>query len=811
MRATLTALLLLALTACRISGLGNCSSDADCSPGAACDLAQRVCVPTDAPAFSNIAVSTGAGYTDPNGRAFFDTGGSPLSVSASISGRAGVDPTTVCLRVAGESGACLHPGTAGSGNQFTFELPRPSGSFDGTTPLDFTISATSPTGRAATSAVQHVYFDNQPPAIAVAADPTPYARSLPDGGAAPIAISVTIADATGVVSPHLLSGSNALAPAGVNGSVYTFELDPAGAPAGAEGPYTFNVRATDGLGHQSVVAATRTIDGAPPTLALIKIYKGDAEPADAGVTYPALAANTGWTGSTFIYNDVVHVKGRFSDISGISSATLRVDGIEFDGGTSTGTAQSLGCSSSSSTCAFDVTVELNDVHNGAFHTGVATASLPDGGAQIPSGMLHFILEAHDKAVAYGGTAASRAITPSDTQVRATRLLWSRVLNTSAAAVTGLAVHPDLDLVATTDGGVTTLYSVAADQGTIRWSTDAGTVLGPPAIGNGGADAPIYTSNLAGVISAFAPDGGVLWTAATGPHVISVGPAVAAATVGGVPVDQVVVADNVSLSGSSLWSVTAPANIPALQSQAADDRDRHASPMVFDGGVWFGTSSSVDWHPLTEDGGIGPSVAISGSIGNPYYGTITDGTNVFAASRSSLTVSTLSAFTPLLDTAWSKSLTDGGLSAEPTLGIDGKLYASDDAGVTVYEPGDGGTPGMLVSGLAAPPGFIALHGSDDHWYLPSGSSTNFRLTALQAGQTSWTFAVSNRILRGAMIDCNGRMFVGGGASLPTIWAFVTDDQGLADTPWPSWRRDARNTGNAGAPKYGIRTPPNTCNQ
>src|SRR2546428_331534 len=375
MRATLTALLLLALTACRISGLGNCSSDADCSPGAACDLAQRVCVPTDAPAFSNIAVSTGAGYTDPNGRAFFDTGGSPLSVSASISGRAGVDPTTVCLRVAGESGACLHPGTAGSGNQFTFELPRPSGSFDGTTPLDFTISATSPTGRAATSAVQHV------------------------------------------------------------------------------------------------VAATRTIDGAPPTLALIKIYKGDAEPADAGVTYPALAANTGWTGSTFIYNDVVHVKGRFSDISGISSATLRVDGIEFDGGTSTGTAQSHGCSSRSSTCAFDVTVELNDVHNGAFHTGVATASLPDGGAPIPNGVLPFILEAHDKAVAYGGTAASRAITPSDTQVRATRLLWSRVLNTSAAAVTGLAVHPDLDLVATTDRGVTTLYSLAADQGTIRSNPD----------------------------------------------------------------------------------------------------------------------------------------------------------------------------------------------------------------------------------------------------------------------------------------------------------------------------------------------------
>src|SRR5438132_7598397 len=171
MRATSTVLLLLALTACRISGLGNCSTDADCSAGAACDLAQRVCVPTDAPAFSDIAVSTPAGYTDPNGRAFFDTAGPPLSVSASVSGRAGVDPATVCLRIAGGSGACLHPGTAGSGTTFTFALPMSSGCFNGTAPLDFTIAATSPTGRSSTSAVQHVYFDNQPPAIAVAGDP----------------------------------------------------------------------------------------------------------------------------------------------------------------------------------------------------------------------------------------------------------------------------------------------------------------------------------------------------------------------------------------------------------------------------------------------------------------------------------------------------------------------------------------------------------------------------------------------------------------------------------------------------------------
>ena len=811
MRATFVVLLSASLLACRTSDLGGCSKEGDCSAGAVCDLAARVCVATDAPSFSNIAVSPPAAFTDSNGRAFFDTTGGPLSVSASIAGRAGVDPATVCLTASGETGACAHPGIAGAGTTFTFPLPRPSGTYDGTTPLDFTISASSPSGRQSTTAVQHVYFDNQPPAIAVATDSTPYARTLPDGGAAPITVSATIADGAGVASAQLISGTTRVPPASSAGSEYTFQLNPASALPNTEGAYAFHVRAVDGLGHESTVTASRTIDDAPPAIGTIKIYK-DTEPGSAGVTYPALVANTGWTGNSFMYNDTVHVKGSISDMSGIGLATLRVDGIDLSGGTSTGTAQSLGCTSGSTTCSFDVSVQLNAPQNGAFHTGTATAALPGSAALIPSGFLHVVIAAEDNASAYTGAAARHAASPRDTPVRATRLLWSTVLNTTAAAVTSLAVHPDLDLIATTDGGVTTLFSLGADQGAIHWSTDAGTVFGPPAIGAGSAGTPIYTANLAGVISAFAPDGGVLWTTATG-HAISVGPAVAAGTVAGVPVDQIIVADNVNAAtGQTLWSVAAPANKPALRSQPADDRDRHASPMVFDGGVWFGTSSSIDWHALTDDGGIGPSVAVADSIGNPYYGTITDGARVFAASRISTTGSTLLAFTPLLGTAWSKNLTDGGLSAEPTLGIDGKLYASEADGgtegrVTAYEPATGAIASIVVPALGSP-GQVPLHGSDDHWYLPRAPGF---LLAFHHGQTSWTFDPPGTVLRGAMMDCNGRLFVGTGASSPTIWAFITDDHGLADTPWPSWRRDGRNSGNAGAPKYGIRTAPNSCDQ
>src|SRR5437763_5287513 len=154
MRATFVVLLSASLFSCRTSDLGSCSKDGDCSAGAVCDLAARVCVATDAPSFSNVAVSTPAAFTDSNGRAFFDTTGGPLSVSASITGRAGVDAATVCLAVSGETGACAHPGIAGAGNTFTFALPRPSGTFDGTAPLDFTIRASSPSGRQSTSAVQ---------------------------------------------------------------------------------------------------------------------------------------------------------------------------------------------------------------------------------------------------------------------------------------------------------------------------------------------------------------------------------------------------------------------------------------------------------------------------------------------------------------------------------------------------------------------------------------------------------------------------------------------------------------------------------
>jgi hypothetical protein len=61
-----------------------------------------------------------------------------------------------------------------------------------------------------------------------------------------------------------------------------------------------------------------------------------------------------------------------------------------------------------------------------------------------------------------------------------------------------------------------------------------------------------------------------------------------------------------------------------------------------------------------------------------------------------------------------------------------------------------------------------------------------------------------------MDCSGVLYAAAG---DTVYAIVTDmasdpnTAGLADTPWPKFQRDSRNTGNADiTTKFGVRTAP-----
>src|SRR6267143_520891 len=717
MRAIHVVILCVSLAACRSSSLGACAGDSDCPSGAACDPAQRVCVATDAPGISGVGVTTPADYTDPQGRAFFDTPGSALSVSATIAGTAGVNASSVCLKINGETDPCPHPGMAGTGNTYAFTLPRPAAPSDGTTPLQFTITAASTSGHAVTSPAQDVYFDN--------------------------------------------------------------------------------------LGHDAGADATRVVDDKAPLISGVQVYKD--VPDGGGVTYPAAVANTGWTGATFVYSDTVHVHGTITDQSGIGSATLHLDGIDFDGGVSLGTSRPLGCAPGSFSCPFSIDVVLNDAGS-AFHTGASTFDAGTTVGNVPAGMLQVTIQAQDTAVAYGGVAAPHAAS-SATAARATRLLWQQTL--AGSAVSGLAVHPSGDLIVTMDGGTAdTLYALAPDRPVTHWGhTLAATlppfgVTGTPAIGAGdAASARIYLASSIGDLYAINPDGGEAWASVTSATNFAVGPAVMQPDGG---VDQIVVPDGVGGGNSKLWRGTSGTDVTSV---ASDDRDFHAAPLILNGSVYFavqtssaGSTTHVTKHSIGANGALGAFTSSSANGGAPYLGLVTDGTNLYAATRPASGAGVLTG----LDTSlaplpgWTSTAIASGLTAEPTLGIDGKLYGANLAGnVLTFAPATGAASPFLTLGSATP-GLTSLQGSDGHIYVPRRTSL---FSAYEGNQLSWTFDPPNAILRFATMDCAGRLFTAVGA---TVYAFLSDDRGLADTPWPSLRRDSRNTGNASALKYGIRT-------
>lgn len=809
MRATLL-LLCASSVACRTSDLGSCSRDTDCSANAICDLAQRACVQTDAPQIASVSVTTPPGYSGLDGGIWFDTAGAPLAVSAAITSRAGaaVDPASACLRIAGETGACAHPGTAGGADTFTFALPRPAGPATGTAPLAFTVSAANVTGHSSTSAAQQVYFDDQPPDITIASDPAAYARTLPDGGAAPINVSATISDGAAVADARLLSGTKTLPPSAPPvGNVYVFQLDPRDAPAATEGPYAFQVAAQDPLGHSRQVSGSRKIDDAPPTIA-VQIYKD--VPDGGGVTYPAAIANTGWTGATFVYGDTVHVSGTIADISGVGSATLRVDGIELDGGVATGAPRSLGCTQGTTSCPFSIDVTLNDAGI-PFHTGASTFDAGTAVGSIPAGDLRFTIDTQDTSAAAGGTQSPKLATTT-VAARTTRMLWQATL--AGSAVSGLAVHPDGDLIVSMDGGTAnTVYSVARDQPATHWGATLAAfassegVIGVPAIGAGDATtARVYVAGADGDFYAFEPNGTPAWTNATISTSFVVSPAVTQVTIASNTVDQLLLPDGIASPNAKLWRATSATDATSV---ATDNRDFHAAPMILNGQVIFATqtggggTSRLTRHSIAANGTLGAVALDSANPGVPYFGVITDGVNLYAATRPAtgggLLVKIDTAFTrPAI---WSSTLTSG-LAGEPTLGIDTLLYGADLANVlSTFTPANA-TRSTFATLLAV--GMTPLQGSDGHIYVPERAITAQRpgyLAAYDGNQLSWAFESPGAMLRYATIDCEGRLFAASGA---TVYAFVTDDRGLAETPWPSLRRDARNTGNAGSLKYGIST-------
>jgi hypothetical protein len=197
--------------------------------------------------------------------------------------------------------------------------------------------------------------------------------------------------------------------------------------------------------------------------------------------------------------------------------------------------------------------------------------------------------------------------------------------------------------------------------------------------------------------------------------------------------------------------------------------------------------------------------------------MTDGTNVIAwrvyvDPTDSLNYGLLSV-TPALAFNWRAALTP---SAPPMVALDGSLLLPLAGGQIDTVATLDGTAAQFASVNLGGNGRVPLVAWDgvpanQHFYFPRDTGSLSAYTAL--GQLSWSAGPNSNSYRAVTMDCAGRLFgatndLTGGKSL--VYAFITDDKGLANTAWPSYRGDARNTGNAVAP-YGIRTSGGACTQ
>jgi hypothetical protein len=503
-------------------------------------------------------------------------------------------------------------------------------------------------------------------------------------------------------------------------------------------------------------------------------------------------------------NDHIHLKGAVTDTgAGLSCVALqyRIDGANG----ARGSAQPLpGCTADGTkSITFDISaLSLIDAKNGRLGAG--------------TGNLQLVIVAGDAIV---GTPNMLPEAPQ--AIAVTRLWWSRQFTPDA--VTGIAVHPDGDVIVTSNASVNDSVVVLfrdgpfhSDAGGVNWSFRAGTIPGGPAIGTDAAGQPIY---VGGVVSATirnilslksdAPPT-VIWSAPVNAAPTDA-PAVApgAIQVGGVANCEAVVA-----GGGSL--ILAACQVPGSQGGSnAAVRIGSASPGAIEtvgnapitiagGAIYASTDKSIARTVLLSDGTLDIPVRFANSSGGNYTGVLPvgDGRLVSGSGRDN----------SIYGVAFNGTGFDPGFTANVNAIIQG-MPIFNSASAISFVTGDNKLHSMTTGGadsVIAPvtaPGGTPLLGHDGISYV----GRNGAITAiLPSGNVGWEVALPAKATVAPTMDCAGALYV---AASDSVYAVITDmmsdpnNAGLADTPWPKFQRDSRNTGNADIPiRYGVRTSP-----
>jgi outer membrane protein assembly factor BamB len=323
-----------------------------------------------------------------------------------------------------------------------------------------------------------------------------------------------------------------------------------------------------------------------------------------------------------------------------------------------------------------------------------------------------------------------------------------------------------------------LWAFNANGTTSRYWQTQGIVQGSPALG---ADGTIYVGSADGNLYAFNPDGTTQHVWQTEGEVYS-SPAIGLdGTIYVGSYDGDFYAFNPDGTTQHVWETTG-----GIDSSPAIGGDG----TIYVGSHTVGIGSSANaLYAFNPDGTTQQVWSVPGNIfySSPAIGS--DGVVYVGSVDPGGTNGSLYAFNQDGSTGhvWNGG---GGFISSPVIGTNGVIYIGRaDGAVIAFNP-NGATQqvwSVPVSSfylLASP-----TVGSDGTLYIGANGNRFYALNP--NGTTALVYNVGEWIYSGSALDTNGTVYVGCRDS--KVYAFAGTGGGLASSPWPKFRGDARNTG------------------
>jgi hypothetical protein len=217
-----------------------------------------------------------------------------------------------------------------------------------------------------------------------------------------------------------------------------------------------------------------------------------------------------------------------------------------------------------------------------------------------------------------------------------------------------------------------------------------------------------------------------------------------------------------------------------------------SPVTVLNGTLF-AGASTQLAQVTIDvptGTFNPANAFMAPSTNLWTQIVTDATQLYAVNPAAGN-SALLAFTPSNHDVWTNSTIPTAIQGQPVVkaGSGGLVFTTGDAKLHLVATPNG--TDSAITTLSAP-GLTPLLAQDGRTYTTADTA----LVAINASSPApdWSFDAGSSFTASPTMACDGTLYVAAGA---TVYAFVTDARGLANTPWPKYQRDTRNSGNADA--------------